>query len=178
MFGKRTSPLSVVPPSAPPLKSAEAKPALQAVPSPAPESKDKAPGKAEAKPAAKKAGLEARLEEIKGKVFSDLIETVDLGELSKMSMQAVREELSDIIAEIMSMRNFTLSAVEQESVVTEICNDVLGLGPLEPLIARDDIANLRPLTRSLMPEGLEDLGDAALADLIEFLLDDAKQPVR
>ena len=142
MFGKRTSPLSVVPPSAPPLKSAEAKPALQAVPSPAPESKDKAPGKAEAKPAAKKAGLEARLEEIKGKVFSDLIETVDLGELSKMSMQAVREELSDIIAEIMSMRNFTLSAVEQESVVTEICNDVLGLGPLEPLIARDDIADI------------------------------------
>ena len=144
MFGKRTAPLSVVPAAAPPPKPAETKPALHAVPSPASESKDKSPAKAEAKPAAakKKAGLEERLEEIKGKVFSDLIETVDLGELSKMSMQAVREELSDIIAEIMSMRNFSLSAAEQESVVTEICNDVLGLGPLEPLIARDDIADI------------------------------------
>jgi pilus assembly protein CpaF len=146
MFGKRTTPLNVVPTAAPPPKPAEAKPALQTVPSPTPAAKGKTevpPAAAEAKSApAKSAGLEQRLEEIKGKVFADLIETVDLGELSKMSMQAVREELSDIIAEIMSMRNFTLSAVEQESVIAEICNDVLGLGPLEPLIARDDIADI------------------------------------
>ncbi len=141
MFGKRTTPLSVVPAAAPP--PAAGKPALHAVPTATPAAKGKSEAPAAAKPApAKSAGLEQRLEEIKGKVFADLIETVDLGELSKMSMQAVREELSDIIAEIMSMRNFTLSAVEQESVVTEICNDVLGLGPLEPLIARDDIADI------------------------------------
>ncbi|MBM3580469.1 MAG: CpaF family protein, partial [Alphaproteobacteria bacterium] len=144
MFGKRTTSLSVVPSAPSSAALAPKPPEPKAAPQPIPSSKGKAEvSAAETKPApAKHAGLGDRLEEIKGKVFSDLIETVDLGELSKMSMQAVREELSDIIAEIMSMRNFTLSAAEQESVVTEICNDVLGLGPLEPLIARDDIADI------------------------------------
>jgi len=35
--------------------------------------------------------------------------------------------------------NLTLSAASQQMVITEICNDVLGLVP-EPLLARDDIA--------------------------------------
>jgi pilus assembly protein CpaF len=87
-------------------------------------------------------GGDARLEEIKGRVFTDLIETVDLSELAKLAPQAMREEIGDIIAEIISMRNFTLSGTEQTSVITEICNDILGLGPLEPLLARDDIADI------------------------------------
>ena len=35
-----------------------------------------------------------------------------------------------------------LTASEQQLVITDICNDVLGLGPLEPLLARDDIADI------------------------------------
>jgi hypothetical protein len=31
---------------------------------------------------------------------------------------------------------------EQEELTQDICNDVLGLGPLEPLLARDDIADI------------------------------------
>jgi pilus assembly protein CpaF len=54
----------------------------------------------------------------------------------------MREEISDIVAEIISMRSMTLSAAEQQIVVADICNDMLGLGPLEPLIARDDIADI------------------------------------
>ncbi len=27
-------------------------------------------------------------------------------------------------------------------MINDICNDVLGLGPLEPLLARDDIADI------------------------------------
>ena len=40
------------------------------------------------------------------------------------------------------MRNLVLSAHEQRQVIADICNDVLGLGPLEPLLARDDIADI------------------------------------
>ena len=35
-----------------------------------------------------------------------------------------------------------LSASEQFDLTEEICNDVLGYGPLEPLLARDDIADI------------------------------------
>ena len=42
------------------------------------------------------------------------------------------------------------------------------------VIARDDIVKLKALARSIMPEGLEDLGEADLAALLQFLVDDAR----
>ena len=35
-----------------------------------------------------------------------------------------------------------MSISEQEELLEDICNDVLGFGPLEPLLARDDIADI------------------------------------
>ena len=35
-----------------------------------------------------------------------------------------------------------MSIAEQEQLLQDICNDVLGYGPLEPLLARDDIADI------------------------------------
>jgi pilus assembly protein CpaF len=95
-----------------------------------------------AKPAAKAADSDQRLSDIKVAIFNDLISSVDPAELSRLDPQSVREEIADIVAEIISMRGMVLSAAEQQVVVADICNDVLGLGPLEPLLARDDIADI------------------------------------
>ena len=83
-----------------------------------------------------------RLQEVKVGIFNDLIEAVDLAGLSKLSDESVREEISDIVSEIISMRDLVLTTQEHTQVIDDICNDVLGLGPLEPLIARDDIADI------------------------------------
>ena len=64
----------------------------------------------------------------------DHVEAVDLAGLGILSVEAVREEISDIVSEIISMRDFVLSVHEQQQVVDDICNDVLGLGPLLSLI--------------------------------------------
>jgi pilus assembly protein CpaF len=88
------------------------------------------------------AGIDRRLSDIKIAIFNDLIDSVDPTELAKLAPAQVREEISDIVSEIISMRNVVLSASEQNVVVTDICNDILGLGPLEPLLARDDIADI------------------------------------
>ncbi|MBF0094166.1 MAG: CpaF family protein, partial [Alphaproteobacteria bacterium] len=89
-----------------------------------------------------KDGADERLSDIKINIFNDLIDSVDLTEISKLDPAQVREEISDIVSEIISMRNLVLSQAEQHQVITDICNDVLGLGPLEPLLARDDIADI------------------------------------
>ncbi len=44
--------------------------------------------------------------------------------------------------EIISIKNVVMSVAEQETLLEDICNDVLGYGPLEPLLARDDIADI------------------------------------
>jgi len=83
-----------------------------------------------------------RLAEIKITVFNDLLEAVDLAEISKLEPDEVREEITDMTAEIISMRRLVLTIQEQQQVVKDICNDILGLGPLEPLLERDGIADI------------------------------------
>jgi pilus assembly protein CpaF len=75
-------------------------------------------------------------------IFGALIEAIDLSQLAKLDGESAREEIRDIINEIISLKNVVLSIAEQEELLDDICNDVLGYGPLEPLLARDDIADI------------------------------------
>jgi pilus assembly protein CpaF len=78
----------------------------------------------------------------KSQVFSALIDTIDLSQLAKLDAESAREEIRDIVNDIITIKNFALSIAEQEELLDDICNDVLGYGPLEPLLARDDIADI------------------------------------
>ena len=78
----------------------------------------------------------------KSQVFSALIDTIDLSQLSKLDADSAREEIRDIVNDIITIKNYAMSISEQEELLEDICNDVLGYGPLEPLLARDDIADI------------------------------------
>lgn len=78
----------------------------------------------------------------KSMIFGALIEAIDLSQLSKLDAESAREEIRDIVNEIISLKNVVMSISEQEDLLDDICNDVLGFGPLEPLLARDDIADI------------------------------------
>jgi pilus assembly protein CpaF len=80
--------------------------------------------------------------ETKGTVFGALIEAIDLAQLARLDTEAAREEIRDIVNEIIAIKNVVMSISEQEELLDDICNDVLGYGPLEPLLARDDIADI------------------------------------
>ncbi len=79
---------------------------------------------------------------VKSTIFNALIETIDLTQLAQLDPESARDEIRDIVAEIISIKNVVMSIAEQESLLDDICNDVLGYGPLEPLLARDDIADV------------------------------------
>src|SRR5690606_16225955 len=78
----------------------------------------------------------------KSQVFSALIDTIDLSQLAKLDGESAREEIRDIVNDIITIKNFAMSISEQEELLEDICNDVLGYGPLEPLLARDDISDI------------------------------------
>jgi pilus assembly protein CpaF len=131
MFGKRNNPPATG-------ARSQAVAEVPTTPAPAPATRTTSSGGA----GGRGGELDSRLAEIKLNVFNDLMATVDLGEFAKLDHKSVRDAISEIVSEIINMRNLTLSAAEQQMVITEICNDVLGLGPLEPLLARDDIADI------------------------------------
>ena len=152
-FGKRSGETAKKQVEAPPVEpQAEetavdetAKPDLTVVaaePEEKPKKKEAPPPPPPKAKAATDPAAEARFSEAKINIFNALIDTVDLTELGKLEASQIREEITDIVTEIISLRNLVLSANEQLRLITEICDDVLGLGPLEPLLARDDIADI------------------------------------
>src|ERR1700754_671722 len=80
--------------------------------------------------------------QIKSTIFNALIDTIDLAQLAQLDPDSAREEIRDIVNEIISIKSVVMSIAEQEHLLQDICNDVLGYGPLEPLLARDDIADI------------------------------------
>ncbi len=154
MFGRRSGPIeTAVPapaakkpaPSSVAPKPAAAKPAKSARPDgkvapPAPprvsSSASKAPSTVEI------GGRSDEYFQTKTTIFNALIDTIDLSQLAQLDTEAAAEEIRDIVNEIISIKNVQMSIAEQESLLQDICNDVLGYGPLEPLLARDDIADI------------------------------------
>ncbi len=138
MFGKRsgTEPdLRAVRPAGPPPV------APSVAPAPAVSSPPLSPARAPAPPPV----AERRSDnyyQVKATIFGALIEAIDLAQLAKLDGESAREEIRDIVNEIIAIKNIVMSIAEQEELLDDICNDVLGYGPLEPLLARDDIADI------------------------------------
>lgn len=104
------------------------------------------PPLAPARPAPPAPSIEARRSDtyyqVKATIFGALIEAIDLAQLAKLDGESAREEIRDIVNEIIAIKNIVMSIAEQEELLDDICNDVLGYGPLEPLLSRDDISDI------------------------------------
>ncbi len=64
-------------------------------------------------------------------IFNALINTIDLSQLGQLEAKAAAQEIRDIVAELVAIKNVSMSVAEQDSLVQDIINDVLGYGPLE-----------------------------------------------
>jgi pilus assembly protein CpaF len=141
MFGKRANQGSgesgQKPAASPPL--ADVRPASPVF---TPTNVAAAPASASAPPPAVESRRSDDYYQTKSMIFGALIEAIDLSQLSKLDADSAREEIRDIVNEIIIIKNVVMSISEQEELLEDICNDVLGYGPLEPLLARDDIADI------------------------------------
>ena len=148
MFGKRTSfggnTNGAAPAKPQPVAAPKPKPAVAA---PASTTPKKAP-RVQAEPVMdvnsdiKSRDADSEYFKTKSSVFNALIDSIDLSQLATMEIESAREEIRDIVSEIIALKSIVMSISEQEDLLEDICNDVLGYGPLEPLLARDDIADI------------------------------------
>jgi pilus assembly protein CpaF len=124
-----------------PSEAPPAAPSQQAQPQPPPSQPAQAQTQGEPAVASRR-GRSEEYYDVKTTVFNALIDTIDLTQLARLDAEAAREEIRDIVSEIVAIKNVVMSIAEQEELLEDICNDVLGYGPLEPLLARDDIADI------------------------------------
>ena len=83
-----------------------------------------------------------RLLDLKVAVHGKLIERINLAVLDKLSPEQIRAEVGDLVAEILVEEDAALNARERDQLVTEVLDELLGLGPLEPLLKDDSITDI------------------------------------
>ena len=85
---------------------------------------------------------ESSFQEFKARVHYNVIDQMDLSILSDSPTEQAEKDLESAIRIILESESGPLSAVERENLILEIKNEVLGLGPLEPLLADPTINDI------------------------------------
>ena len=84
---------------------------------------------------------EQAYQDLKGRVHYEVIEQLDLSALSEAG-DTVDLELDAAIQTVLDAEAHDLSKAERDRLVREIKDEVLGLGPLEPLLAEEAISEI------------------------------------
>ena len=120
MFGRRhdSQPGATKTPPPPPAPKAQASTAASpspATPKPKPKAKPSAslPSQAPARASGSDARKSPEYYTIKSTIFNALIDTIDLTHLAQLDTESAREEIRDIVSEIVSIKNVVMAIAEQ-----------------------------------------------------------------
>jgi len=79
---------------------------------------------------------------LKSTIHRKLIDQINLSMLEKLSREQIGEEVGEIIYDLLSEEDAALNARERTALVDEILDELLGLGPLEPLLADETTTDI------------------------------------
>lgn len=84
----------------------------------------------------------ASIEQAKLKLQPLVLERIDTSAAAKMARIDLARDLSVLVADLLNETKIQLNAVERQNLVTQLLDDMLGLGPLEPLLADEGISEI------------------------------------
>ena len=87
-------------------------------------------------------GFESSVHKIKEQVLPRLLERVDPEAAASLSKNELAEEFSPIIGEVLAELKITLNRREQFALEKVLIDELLGLGPLEELLADPDVSDI------------------------------------
>jgi pilus assembly protein CpaF len=80
--------------------------------------------------------------ELKVQLHQKLLDLINLPALEKMSRAQIESEIGDIIQEELGKQNHALNQAERKKLVADVLDELLGLGPLEPLLKDTTITDI------------------------------------
>src|SRR3954463_14076773 len=80
--------------------------------------------------------------ELKVELHQRLLDVINLQALEQMSRQQIEAEVGDIVAEELAKQNHALNNAERKQLVGDVLDELLGLGPLEPLLKDPTITDI------------------------------------
>ncbi len=88
------------------------------------------------------AELASHYQELKDRLHQRVIELLDLNALSAMSEDAVEMQLAKLIEQFLQQESVPLNQRERVRITQDVIHEVLGLGPLEPLLADTSVNDI------------------------------------
>ncbi|MBV1689325.1 CpaF family protein [Novosphingobium sp. G106] len=83
-----------------------------------------------------------RILSLKVEIHRQLIDRINLSLLDKMSREQIAPEVNDIVAELLETAGQVLNRAERSALSNEVLDELLGLGPLEPLLKDETINDI------------------------------------
>ncbi len=80
--------------------------------------------------------------ELKSRIHQKLLERIDLSSMETMSPERLRDELRILVERLLVEETVALNEVERRNLVRDIQHEMLGLGPLEILLADPSISDI------------------------------------
>jgi pilus assembly protein CpaF len=91
---------------------------------------------------ANRAEVASHYQELKDRLHQRVIEMLDLTAINSMSQEAVTVQLTKLIEQLLQQESVPLNQRERTQLTQDILHEVLGLGPLEPLLADQTINDI------------------------------------
>ena len=79
---------------------------------------------------------------IKSAVHSRLVDLIDLSAIEEVPEESLREWIRDVLRDVSAAENVPLNRKEQGTLISDVMDEILGLGPIEPLIRDDTIQDI------------------------------------
>jgi pilus assembly protein CpaF len=79
---------------------------------------------------------------VKDQTHRELLNRIDLEFIDQLSRDQVNAQIAEVAMAIMSERQVRLNSREREQVIKQIQDEVMGLGPIEPLLADPTVSDI------------------------------------
>src|SRR5260370_20962591 len=89
-------------------------------------------------------------QELKFILHRKLLDRINLEALSSVASERVRVEVRAAVAKLVEEEKPALSIMEKDRIISEVLDEVFGLGPLEPLLADPTISDILVTTPKLV----------------------------
>jgi pilus assembly protein CpaF len=88
------------------------------------------------------AEMASHYQELKDRLHQHVIDMLDLNVINTMSPEAVTAQLTKLIEQLLQQESVMLNQRERSQITQDIIHEVLGLGPLEPLLADQTVNDI------------------------------------
>ncbi|MFA5969240.1 MAG: CpaF family protein [Sphingomonas sp.] len=83
-----------------------------------------------------------RWTDLKVELHQRLLDLINLSALDTMSRDQIQSEIGEIVQEQLSLQKHALNLSERRQLVSDVLDELLGLGPLEPLLKDPSITDI------------------------------------